>query len=46
LDVPIQLEINTAIVKLKTNKAAGSDSIPADSLKFGAAQLSERSVKL
>jgi hypothetical protein len=40
------LEINTALVKLKNNKAAGSDSIPADSLKFGAAELNKRSIKL
>lgn len=30
MDVPTQLEINSAIAKLKNNKAPGSDSILAD----------------
>jgi hypothetical protein len=42
MDNPIQLEINTAIAKLKNNKAPGSYSIPAELLKFGGAELSER----
>jgi len=40
MDNPIQLEINTAIAKLKNNKAPGSYSIPAKLLKFGRAELS------
>jgi hypothetical protein len=39
---PTQLEINTAIAKLKNNKAPRSDSIPAELLKFGRAELNKR----
>ena len=42
MDNPIQLEINTALAKLKNNKAPGSYSIPAKLLKFGGGELSER----
>ena len=42
MDNPIQLEINTAVAKLKNNKAPGSYNIPAKLLKSGGAELSER----
>jgi hypothetical protein len=34
MDVPAQSEINTAIAKLRNNKAPGSDSILVELLKF------------
>jgi len=42
MDNPIRMEINTAIAKLKNNKAPGSYSIPVKLLKFEEAELSER----
>jgi hypothetical protein len=45
MDVPTQLEINTAIAKLRNNKVPGSDSIPAELLKFGGGELNKRLLK-